>query len=419
MILRILGIILMAITVALILIYAFKGVYINTKMWSTGWKWTAWGFYWGIMIITFVAWIWAGNNWSFLRENYPSLHEMINGTIITLVLTCLVMVIFNLFDDITHFIRWIVAKTGPAEIETEAAKISRWKFISQIGLGAGALTLGSFFWGITKGKLNFRVMRENLSFANLPASFDGLKIVQISDAHLGSFTDQHDEVIEAIQTINDLEPDYIFFTGDLVNSEEQEAEPWIPIFKELRAKKGMYAILGNHDYGYYSNFEDDRMAQVRVGVIDALKQMGFTVMLNEHTVLEQAGEKIGLIGVENWGKSHWFPKDGDLPKAKEGMEDVPFNILLSHDPTHWEELVMGKDDSIDLTLSGHTHGAQIGIWIPGFGQVSPARFLFKRWAGLYKEGRNNLYINRGFGYLIFPGRVGMSPEITLLTLNKA
>jgi len=409
----------MTLTIAAILIYAFKGIYINTKMWSSGWKWTAWIAFWGVIAISFFTWLWSRYNWMYLHDNYPAFQDFLNGTMITLVITCVVMVAFNLIDDIAHFVRWIAAKTGPVEIEIEGPKISRWRFISQIGLGAGALTLGSFFWGITKGKLNFSVVRKTLSFPNLPAAFDGAKIVQISDAHLGSFTDQHQEVKDAIQTINDLNPDYIFFTGDLVNSTEQEADPWVPIFKNLCAKKGMYAILGNHDYGYYGDMDDDRQAQVRVGVIDRLSQIGFKVLLNEHTILREGEDKIGLIGVENWGKSHWFPKAGDLAKAKEGLEEMPFNILLSHDPTHWEEYVIGKEDSIDLTLSGHTHGAQMGLHIPGVLYISPARLMFKRWAGLYQEGKNRLYINRGFGYLIFPGRVGMSPENSLLELKKA
>ncbi|NNE54633.1 MAG: metallophosphoesterase [Flavobacteriales bacterium] len=404
-----------------VMLYAFKGVYINTKSFATMWKWIIWVGYWLVMAATFWAWLYNSNNWSELRANHPQLQELIMGAIITVVVSCCVLVIFNLIEDLVHFVRWLRMRSTteiPLDSDATLPTISRWKFISQVGLGLGAITFGSFLWGITRGKFNFRVIRQNLAFANLPKAFDGVKIVQISDAHLGSFAGQFEQIQEAITMINSLDADYVVFTGDLVNSEEQEADDWVDIFSGIKAKRGKYAILGNHDYGYYSNFDDSRQAQVKTGVVERLQAMGFTPLLNEHRVLEHEGEKIGLLGVENWGKSHWFPKDGDLEKAREGMEDVPFKILLSHDPTHWEEHIMGKED-IDLTLSGHTHGAQMGISIPGVLEISPARLMFKRWAGLYTEGKNNLYINRGFGYLIFPGRVGMSPEITLLELNKA
>ncbi len=221
-----------------------------------------------------------------------------------------------------------------------------------------------------------------------------------------------------MQIINELNPDYIVFTGDLVNEEPEEAKNWVPIFKKLRAKHGKYAILGNHDYRWgKSNPELEE--KNRAGVKEMLEQMDLEPLLNEHRILEKDGEKIGLVGVENWGYSPqgWFPTYGDYTKAAENMEEVPFKILLSHDPTHWEHHILGKEN-VDLTLSGHTHGGQMGITIPGLFEFSVARFLYDRFAGLYTENNQHLYINRGMGFLIFPGRVGMPPEITLHELKK-
>jgi predicted MPP superfamily phosphohydrolase len=227
---------------------------------------------------------------------------------------------------------------------------------------------------------------------------------------------------EAVEMINELEPDYIFFTGDIVNAEASEAEPWVDIFRKLRAKHGKYAILGNHDYGWGRMgelTEDDKTRNAK-NVANIFSQMDLQPLLNQHKVLEKDGEKIGLVGVENWGYTEegWFPTRGDYGKATEGMEDVPFQILLSHDPTHFDHHILGKT-KVDLTLSGHTHGGQFGISIPGLVEISAAKLFYERYAGLYKEKDQYLYVNRGMGYLIFPGRVGMPPEITLHELNRA
>lgn len=299
--------------------------------------------------------------------------------------------------------------------------MTRRTFLNAVALSVGGLVLGSVLWGTTKGKYGWRIMRNRLSFGNLPKAFDGLKVVQISDLHLGSFGKNYEPMEEAVEMINELEPDYIVFTGDIVNAESSEAEPWVNLFRKLRAKHGKYAILGNHDYGWGRMgelTEDDKTRNAK-NVANIFSQMDLQPLLNQHEVLEKDGEKIGLVGVENWGYTPegWFPTRGDYNKATEGMEDVPFQILLSHDPTHFDHHILGKTN-VDLTLSGHTHGGQFGISIPGLVEISAAKLFYERYAGLYKEKDQYLYVNRGMGYLIFPGRVGMPPEITLHELSR-
>jgi predicted MPP superfamily phosphohydrolase len=281
------------------------------------------------------------------------------------------------------------------------------------------------FYGIYRGKYDFRVCEESISFSNLPKSFNGLRIVQISDAHLGSFLDNSfEEVDAALKRINDLNPDVIFFTGDLVNNLAEEAEPWVGYFQQLHAPMGKFSILGNHDYAeYVYDPNDSANAQILADNMLQLEsvheRMGFRLLKNETVELEKKGEKISLIGIENWGKGR-FSKHGKLDVAMTNMPQNSFNILLSHDPSHWEAQVLGQQN-IDVTFSGHTHGAQFGIEAPMLHiKASPSPwFGYKRWGGLYQEGNQYLYVNRGFGFLGFPGRVGMPPEITLVTIFSA
>ena len=253
----------------------------------------------------------------------------------------------------------------------------------------------------------------------LPRGLDGLRIVQISDAHLGSFADTPRPVLEALEGINALEPDLILFTGDLVNTHADEADPWIPAFKALQAPLGKYSIMGNHDYADYGPFEDWEREASRERLKEIHAEMGFKLMLNEHDRIERNGAELVLLGVENWGSG--FRKNGDLVKAMQGSgcDDLP-TVLMSHDPTHWEEKVMDGKAPVELTLSGHTHGMQFGIEIPWLGvKWSPSKWRYPRWAGLYREGEQYLHVNRGFGVLGFHGRVGMPPEITVLELVQA
>lgn len=294
---------------------------------------------------------------------------------------------------------------------------SRRAFISKIALGIAAVPFGAVLYGMYRGKYNFKVLKYTLTFEDLPDAFDGYKLTQISDVHSGSF-DNKDKVSYAIDLINAQKSDVILFTGDMVNNETKEMLPYVDIFKKLKAKDGMYSVLGNHDYGDYLRWEsEEAKAQNLEDLKNVQKQIGFDLLLNESRYIEKNGEKIALIGVENWGAGG-FKKAGDLKKASRNIDAKDFKILLSHDPSHWEKQVISDDYHYHLTLSGHTHGMQFGIEIPGWFKWSPVKWRYKYWAGIYKELGQYINVNRGFGYLGFPGRVGIWPEITVIELKK-
>ncbi|MFM7770660.1 MAG: metallophosphoesterase, partial [Bacteroidota bacterium] len=341
------------------------------------------------------------------------------GFIFLFLLPKSIFLLFHFFNDLARLIQWIFRKmkkiknssenVDPDAMESE--KMTRLQFFNQVGLGAAAITFGSTLYGIVQGKYDFRVLKESLTFDHLPSNFSGLKIVQISDAHLGSFLDNSfSEVGKAIDMINALKPDLIFFTGDLVNNFAEEAVPWIDTFSKLNASMGKYSILGNHDYAeYVYDPNDDLTLPMREANMRQLEEihnsMGFKLLKNELVEIKRGDESIELIGIENWGRGR-FSKHGDLQKAMSNCKENAFRLLLSHDPSHWEEQVMGKTD-IALTFSGHTHGAQFGLEAPMLHiKISPSPlFGYKRWGGLYNEANQYLYVNRGFGFLEFPGRV--------------
>jgi uncharacterized protein len=288
-------------------------------------------------------------------------------------------------------------------------------FISQLGLGLAAIPFAGIIYGMLKGKYDYTVHRHTVFFKDLPDAFDGLTITQISDIHAGSFDDP-EAVKKGVALANAQKSDLLFFTGDLVNNEATEIEPYLDIFKVLEAPLGKFSILGNHDYGDYKYWrsaseKSDNMVQLQ----KHHKTLGFKLMLDENLEIERNGQKITLIGVENWG--HGFAQYGDLSKAMTGVEQDSFKILLSHDPTHWEKQVKTLEEPVHLTLSGHTHGAQMGVEIKGF-KWSPIKYRYPKWAGLYEENGRYLHINRGFGFLGFSGRVGILPEISVLELRK-
>lgn len=320
--------------------------------------------------------------------------------------------VFHLLDDTFNFFGWGISKMGSGETDW-----TRRSFITKTGMGLGAVLFGSLLYGVTKGKFAWRVLSNTLTSSRVPKAFDGFKIVQLSDAHLGSFVRNYAEVDRMVDMINELDPDVVLFTGDMVNEHAQEAEGWEPVFDRIQAKHGKFSVFGNHDYAHYGPYSEEEEQDSVNRLKTVHKNMGFRLLEDEHVDIVKDGEKFKLIGVHNWGRG--FARIGDLKKAISGTAEDDFKVLMSHDPTHFEEQVLGKE-SIDLTLSGHTHGMQMGIEIPSLGiKISPVKLMYKRWAGLYKEGEQYLHVNRGMGVLAFPGRVGMAPEITLITLQSA
>lgn len=291
--------------------------------------------------------------------------------------------------------------------------IERSDFLVKAGLAVAAIPLTSLSWGMLAGPYRYKVFSEKVKLPNLPKAFDGLKIVQISDVHSGSFYNA-ESVQRGVDLIMAQKADVIFFTGDLVNDKATEMEPYISMFSGIKAPMGVYSILGNHDYGDYATWdsEEDKLDN-RKAVRELHSRMGWRLLLNEHVYLEKGDSKIGLIGVENWGAG--FHQEGDLEKAYEGI-DAPVKLLLSHDPTHFDEMVKKDFKDINITFSGHTHGAQMGIETANF-KWSPISLRYPKWAGLYKENEQYLYVNRGFGFLGYAGRVGIMPEITVMELH--
>lgn len=294
---------------------------------------------------------------------------------------------------------------------------SRRKFVSQLALGAAAIPFASLVFGMVKGKYNFKVLTHTLYFDDLPDAFDGFRVTQISDIHSGSF-DAPEKIEYAIDLINEQETDLLVFTGDIVNTKAEEMDPWISTFKRLKTPAfGKYSVLGNHDYGEYVSWPSEEAKEANFKAIkDIHHKIDFNLLLNEHQFIEKDGQRLALIGVENWG--HNFKKAGDLAKASEATQKEDFKILLSHDPSHWEYEVKTNEHQYHLTLSGHTHGFQFGIEIPGFLKWSPVQYVYKQWAGIYKEQGRYINVNRGFGFHAYPGRVGIWPEITVIQLKK-
>lgn len=329
----------------------------------------------------------------------------------------LVYTIFFLFDDIVNWIKLLTASKDVSDLPGQ--KISRSNFLNQTGLLLAFVPFGAIIYGVLKGRFDFTVRREKVKLNNLPKSFEGFKIVQISDMHLGSFFENYDVVSKAVEKINALNPDIILFTGDIVNNFATETEGWDTVLKPLKAKYGKFSVLGNHDYGDYSKWPfEGRSKEENARLIREFHdKIGFKLMLNENQKIEIDGEYIRLAGVENWGmRGNLDKKYGDLHKALENTDPKEIQLLMSHDPSHWEGQVL-PESNIDITFSGHTHGMQFGIRIPGF-EWSLVKYIYPQWAGLYEQEGRYIYVNRGFGYVGFPGRVGVPPEITEMTLHQ-
>lgn len=360
-----------------------------------------------------------------------------NGFYFSIYASKFVVCLFLVFDDLKRLFKicWIKVVTPKKaiipeptqgdtlehiheEVEEEKEKITRSQFLARTGLMVGAVPLIILTRGIFKGAYDYRIRRVQLYLPNLPSGFEGVKLVQVSDIHSGSFTNR-DAVYRGIQMIKDEKPDLVFFTGDIVNSKTDELYDWQNIFAEIKAPMGVFSVYGNHDYGdYVSTWKsDEEKAQNLADLAKAHKDMGWNLLRNEHITLTKNNQRIGIIGVENWGDKGRFQKYGDVEKATKNMPDVPVKLLLSHDPSHFDNIVSKKHKEIDVTFSGHTHGFQFGVEIGGF-KWSPSQYIYKHWAGLYQEEKQQIYVNRGFGFLGYPGRVGILPEITVFTLTK-
>jgi hypothetical protein len=370
------------------------------------------GLYWLVSIAALVNLIYHLSNF---RGSHGFNHSLMLaiGLLILSVIPKITAILVLFSEDIFR-----VIKTGFSYFFNTSSTThfpERRVFVSQVALGLAAIPFASIIYGMMKGKYNFKVIKHTLFFSDLPTAFDGFTITHISDIHSGSFDDEH-KIDYAIDLINEQNSDVILFTGDIVNNTADEMNPWIEHFKKLKAKHGKFSILGNHDYGEYVHWNSSEEKEKNFQAIKAIHpKIGFNLLLNDSVYLEKDNHKIALIGVENWGTR--FKKAGDLNKASEKINKKDFKILMSHDPSHWNAEVKNHPNNYQLTLSGHTHGMQFGIEIPGF-KWSPIQYVYKYWAGIYKEFNRYINVNRGFGFLAFPGRVGIWPEITVITLKK-
>ena len=396
--------------------YFFQAIKTVSQPASPKMKAIIYSVYWAVTILSVAGFI------LFVFSEQPFLGKKIRtylfATIIGLFLAKLTASVFFMADDLRRGIQWLSGKLlfNNTEAEVGSEGISRSAFLSWAGIAIGSTVFGSLVYGFSN-KYNYHVKKVKLNFSNLPPAFRGFKIAHISDIHSGSFTDKK-AVIAGIKKIQEQQADLILFTGDLVNDRATEMHEYKDIFSQLTSPHGVFSILGNHDYGDYVTWPTEEGISKQQNLLDLQKlhgELGWRLLMNEHVVLEKEKDQIALIGIENWSNKARFPKHGRMDLAYPGAEKYPFKILMSHDPSHWDAQVRTTYSDIDLTLSGHTHGMQFGVELPGF-KWSPVQYVYKQWAGLYEEGKQKLYVNRGFGFIGYPGRVGILPEITIIEL---
>ena len=368
--------------------------------------------YWVLTVLVWGLALWAGNT---RQTGNTVLKSYLMSLPLLLLASKLFMLLPLLLEDFTRLGRWVVSNSArPAS--TAAVTIPRSEFLARFTLALGAVPAVALLWGMLKGSTDYTVRRVTLRFPNLPPAFDGFKVLQISDLHTGSFGST-EPLGRAVGIINQQGADLILMTGDLVNNRATEVEPHIPALRGLKSELPIFSSLGNHDYGDYVSWESpaDKRANLE-RLMQNHAKIGWTLLNDTSHTIERGGDKIAVLGVQNWSSHANFPKHGNLPRAHAASGDAPFKILLSHDPSHWEAQVLNYPD-IDLTLSGHTHGMQFGVNLP-FMKWSPVKYVYKQWAGLYEQGRQKLYVNVGLGFLGYPGRVGFLPEITVFELRR-
>jgi len=397
--------------------YVFQAVKVITQPLSDRWRVFIHYGYWVISIFTLAALL----SFPFIQVLQTSkiFRNYIFAILVGLFLAKLVGSLFFLTDDIRRTVLWTVSKvfrnTG-GQFLGDGQLISRSAFLSWAGIGAGGVLFATLMYGFGN-KYNYQLKKIALHFSDLPPAFDGLKIIHISDIHSGSFQDVA-AVKKGVDLILAQNADLILFTGDLVNDRADEMNEYKYIFNQLKAPMGVFSTLGNHDYGDYVAWTDAAAKSANLNKLKAVHaEMGWKLLMNEHQVFEKNGEKIVLIGIENWGAKGRFPKYGKMKEAYVGTEQAPFKILMSHDPSHWDAQIKTDYPDINLMLAGHTHGMQFGLENPYF-KWSPVQWMYKQWAGLYEDGNQKLYVNRGYGFIGYPGRVGILPEITLLELKS-
>jgi predicted MPP superfamily phosphohydrolase len=392
--------------ILLIDFYAFQSIKTVTK------SKIIYGFYWILSLIVLINF--SYQLLTFNGSNGLSQSLMLAfGLLILSIIPKIIALIVLFGEDIFRMVKLVVhyfSKSSSVEYFN-----GRREFVSKVALGIAAIPFTSVLYGMIRGKHNYKVIKHTLFFEDLPTAFDGFKLTHISDIHSGSF-DNASKISYGMDLINEQESDVILFTGDIVNNKAEEMDSWIAHFKSLKATYGKYSVLGNHDYGEYVKFKSAKEKEQNFQAIkDIHPKIGFNLLLNDSIYLEKDTEKIAIVGVENWGTR--FKKAGDLNVASANIKKEDFKILLSHDPSHWNSEVKTYENNYQLTLSGHTHGMQFGIEIPGL-KWSPVQYIYKQWAGVYKEFGRFINVNRGFGFLAFPGRVGIWPEITVITLKK-
>ncbi|WP_029286982.1 metallophosphoesterase [Pedobacter sp. R20-19] len=396
-------------------IYCFRAIIAVFKKWKPTTKKIFSILYWAYSILLIIG-VFAG----IYLNLFLTLRAIILVAFFLTVACKMAMLPFLVLDDLRRlfikvFRKKTIVKDQPI---SETDQISRSEFLVKAGLVAAAVPLTSLSWGIISGAYDYQIRKVNLILPNLPKAFDGITMAQISDIHSGSFYNKT-AVKGGVELLLAEKPDFVFFTGDLVNNLTNEVRDYQDIFSKVKAPLGVYSSLGNHDYGDYYFGKESSPAKVKnlKDMVDVHKIMGYDLLMNDHRRLKVDGEEIGILGIENWGMGR-FPKYGKMELAVQNTDDLPVKLLLSHDPSHWRGEVLQKYPQIDAMFSGHTHGMQFGVRLKEY-QWSPVQYIYKEWAGLYQEQKQQLYVNVGYGFLGYPGRVGILPEITVFTLKRA
>jgi uncharacterized protein len=398
-------------------LYFFQAVKNVSQNLSPKTKTILYGIYWSITILAVIGFL----LFVYTEQSYlgRKVRTYLFSVIIGLFLAKMVALVFFLVDDLRRTIQWLAGKLffNSTDLEgTSGDGISRSVFLSWLGIAAGSTLFGSLIYGYSN-QYRYHINRIKMAFDNLPASFKGMRIIHISDVHSGSFMDKK-AVQHGVDMIMKEGADLILFTGDLVNDKATEMKDYMDVFNQLKAPMGVFSTLGNHDYGDYVQWPIEGVSKEQnlINLKKVHADLGWRLLMNEHVALEKNGESIALLGIENWSNKARFPKHGRMDLAHAGTEKYAFKILMSHDPSHWDAQVKKDYADVDLMLSGHTHGMQFGIEIPGF-KWSPIQYVYKQWGGLYEATKQKLYVNRGFGFLGYPGRVGVLPEITVIELG--